>query len=109
MVQIKQLSLSGFKTIHNLKDMNFEKVNIFIGANGSGKSNIVSFFEMISYMMTDALNQYVSENGFASSMLYHGQKVTNNIEAKIKFSSKTGSSEYSFRVAHTFNDNLMLR
>ena len=107
MVQIKSLSLSGFKTIYDLKDMDFEKVNIFIGANGSGKSNIVSFFEMISYMMTDALSQYVSENGFASSMLYHGQKVTNNIEAKIKFLSKTGSSEYSFRIAHTFNDNFI--
>jgi len=107
MVQIQSLSLSGFKTICDLKDMDFEKVNIFIGANGSGKSNIVSFFEMISYMMTEALGQYVSENGFASSMLYHGQKVTSNIESKIKFTSKTGGSQYSFKIAHTFNDNFI--
>ncbi|NEW61189.1 AAA family ATPase [Sulfurovum sp. bin170] len=107
MVQIKSLSLSGFKTIYDLKDMEFEKINIFIGANGSGKSNIVSFFEMISYMMTDAFGQYVSENGFASSMLYHGQKVTNDITAELKFESRTGLSEYTFRVSHTFNDNLI--
>jgi len=107
MIQIKSVSLNGFKTIYNLQNINFEKVNIFIGANGSGKSNIVSFFEMISYMMTDALGQYVSENGFASSMLYHGQKVTSNIKAKIEFSSNTGKSEYSFKLSHTFNDKFI--
>ena len=107
MIQIKELSLSGFKTIYDLKNMEFETVNIFIGANGSGKSNIVSFFEMISYMMTDALGQYVAENRFASSMLYHGQKVTGGINAKIKFQSNTGSSQYSFKISHTLNDNFI--
>ncbi len=107
MVQIKSLSLRGFKTIYDLKNMEFEKVNLFIGANGSGKSNIVSFFEMISYMMTDAFGIYVAENGFASSMLYHGQKVTKDIEADIKFSSSTGESSYQFRVSHSIEDKFL--
>jgi len=107
MTSIKSLSLNGFKTIYNLNNMKFENINIFIGANGSGKSNIVSFFEMISYMMTEAFSQYVAENGFASSMLYHGQKVTKDISALIEFESKTGLSEYSFRVSHTFDDNFI--
>ena len=89
MSKIKSISLSGFKTIKELKELEFENINIFIGANGSGKSNIVSFFEMIGFMMTDAFSSYVSRNGFASSMLYHGQKVTRDIEADIKFSSNT--------------------
>jgi len=106
-IQIKSLSLNGFKTIYKLEKLDFEKVNIFIGANGSGKTNIVSFFEMIGYMMTEALGQYVAENGFASSMLYHGQKVTDSISAKLSFESKTGLSRYSFKISHTFNDNFI--
>lgn len=107
MSQIKSLSLRGFKTIKELQELEFEKVNIFIGANGSGKSNIVSFFEMISFMMRDAFSNYVSSNGFASSMLYHGQKVTRDIEADIKFHSDTGESDYRFRVSHTVGDNFL--
>ncbi len=107
MSKIKSISLSGFKTIKELKELEFENINIFIGANGSGKSNIVSFFEMIGFMMTDAFSSYVSRNGFASSMLYHGQKVTRDIEADIKFSSNTGESDYKFRVSHTVGDNFL--
>jgi len=107
MSQIKSLSLSGFKTIKELQALEFEKINIFIGANGSGKSNIVSFFEMIGFMMIDAFGNYVSNNGFASSMLYHGQKVTRDIEADIKFHSSTGESDYRFRVSHTVGDNFL--
>lgn len=107
MGQIKSLSLRGFKTIKELKELEFEKINIFIGANGSGKSNILSFFEMIGFVMTDAFSNYVSNNGFASSMLYHGQKVTRDIEADIKFYSNTGESDYKFRISHTVNDNFL--
>lgn len=107
MQKISKLSLSGFKTIQKIIDLEFENINIFIGANGSGKSNIVSFFEMIGFMMTNAFGKYVSENGFASSMLYHGHRVTNTIEADIQFSSDTGISDYKFRVSHTVNDSFL--
>jgi len=107
MQNIKKLSLSGFKTILEIKDLEFENINIFIGANGSGKSNIVSFFEMIGFMMTNSFGKYVADNGFASSMLYHGHRVTNTIESDIQFSSQTGISDYKFRISHTVNDNFL--
>jgi len=104
MQKISKLSLSGFKTIQKIIDLEFENINIFIGANGSGKSNIVSFFEMIGFMMTNAFGKYVSENGFASSMLYHGHRVTDTINADIQFSSGTGTSNYGFRLSHVVGD-----
>ena len=108
MFKIEKLSLSGFKTIKKVNELKFDDVNIFIGANGSGKSNIVSFFEMISFMMTEALDNYIINNGFASSILYYGQKVTREIEANISFSSSSGKSDYSFRLAHTANDRFLI-
>ena len=106
-IKLKGLSLRGFKTIYDLRDLEFDDINIFIGANGSGKSNIVSFFEMLNYMMTNAFGIYVAENGFASSMLYHGQKVTKDIESNIKFNSQIAQSSYSFRVSHTIDDKFL--
>ncbi len=108
MSKIDKLTLSGFKTIKNVDNLKFDNINIFIGANGSGKSNIVSFFEMISYMMTEALEEYVVNNGFASSMLYHGQKITREIEGSISFKSISGKSDYSFRLVHTANDRFLI-
>ena len=107
MQKITKLTLSGFKTIFKIEELEFENVNIFIGANGSGKSNIVSFFEMIGYMMTNSFGRYVADNGFASSMLYHGHKVTNTIESDIQFYSTTGTSDYKFRISHTVSDSFL--
>ncbi len=107
MSKIKSLNLSGFKTIRDIQDLQFDDINIFIGANGSGKSNIISFFEMISYMMTKGFGKFVSDNGFASSMLYHGQKVTQDIEAKINFESKKTKSFYQFKIHHTIDDRFL--
>jgi len=107
MEKITKLTLSGFKTIAKIENLEFENVNIFIGANGSGKSNIVSFFEMIGYMMTNSFGNYVANNGFASSMLYHGHRVTNTIESDIQFHSNTGTSDYKFRISHTVSDSFL--
>ena len=107
MSKIKCLNLSGFKTIRDIQDLQFDDINIFIGANGSGKSNIISFFEMISYMMTKGFGKFVSDNGFASSMLYHGQKVTQDIEAKINFESNNTKSFYQFKIYHTIDDRFL--
>ena len=46
---IKEVELSGFKSVkHELLPMN--NLNIFIGANGSGKSNFISLFQMMQFI-----------------------------------------------------------
>jgi predicted ATPase len=75
--RIIDTSLNGFKSIKHLDNLKFnENINLFIGANGSGKSNLISFFEMINAIMTDAFQKYVAENGFATTLLYFGSKIT---------------------------------
>ncbi len=38
---INKFSIQGFKSLHNVRDLELGLVNIFIGANGSGKSNLL--------------------------------------------------------------------
>ena len=47
---IKKLDVSGFKSIRELKDFELRPLNIFIGANGAGKSNLVQLFRMLMAM-----------------------------------------------------------
>ena len=56
--------------------LDLKDINIIIGANGAGKSDFISFLEMISYMMTRGLRDYVSQQGGARSLLHYGPKET---------------------------------
>ncbi len=106
-MKISTLTLKGFKTIKHLENLELnENINLFIGANGSGKSNLISFFEMISYIMTDSFQQYIADNGFANTLLYFGSKTTSQIEAIIKLTSET-TSKYDFILSHIAGDSLV--
>ena len=56
-----------------------------LGANGSGKSNLISFFKMISYMLTKALQDFIGKQGFSDAVLHYGAKRTDKIEFDLEF------------------------
>jgi len=37
-----RMSLAGFKSIREMRDLEFKPLNILIGANGAGKSNLTN-------------------------------------------------------------------
>nr|CAA6829172.1 MAG: Unknown protein [uncultured Thiotrichaceae bacterium] len=44
---IDRLTIRGFKSIQRLDDFPLNDLNVLIGANGAGKSNLVSYFSML--------------------------------------------------------------
>ncbi len=38
---LEKLSVKGFKSIGELKDFPLNNLNVFVGANGAGKSNLM--------------------------------------------------------------------
>ena len=98
---LKRLSLAGYRSYDNDFEKNtidFQKLNIIIGANGAGKSNLVSFLEMISYMMTRGLRSYVSRQGGGNSLMYFGPKNTGQIRGELLLEDQPGgkTDRYSF-------------
>ena len=98
---LKRLSLAGYRSYDNDFEKNtidFQKLNIIIGANGAGKSNLVSFLEMISYMMTRGLRSYVSRQGGGNSLMYFGPKNTDQIRGELLLEDQSGgkTDRYSF-------------
>lgn len=106
MDKLQRLRLRGFKSIQNM-DLELTDLNILIGANGAGKSNLISFFKMLNEMMAGRLQQYIGESGSAQSLLYFGPKTTPQIEAQLEFEVENGVDSYHLRLFHAAGDTLI--
>lgn len=87
------IEIKGYKSIKDAK-IELRPINILIGANGSGKTNFLSFFEFLNNLYERKLTQYIALNGGEEKFLHHGSKVTEQIEAMLSFNN--GVNGYSF-------------
>jgi len=47
MTKLTEIGIGGFKSIKNLQPLELRPVNILIGSNGAGKSNLISFLNLL--------------------------------------------------------------
>ena len=71
-IKLGKVIIRGYKSIayDNPITLQLADVNILLGANGAGKSNIVSFFRMLGYMMSKSFGLYVEKSGTSNSILH---------------------------------------
>ncbi|GAA5484096.1 AAA family ATPase [Haloferula sargassicola] len=103
MNMLHRMSLSGYKSIRHLEDLEFAQLNVLIGANGAGKSNLIAFFKMLNFSMTNSLKEYVARAGYANSILYRGSQVTKQITASLSFQRPQGHNIYELSLTHSDN------
>ena len=107
-LKLNEIYLSGYKSIGDEQRIPInDDVTVLLGANGVGKSNIISFFHMLGYAITGSLQTYVAEHGFANTFLHYGSKQTPSLSAKLVFSDKNSRDEYFFRLTHAAGDVLI--
>ena len=80
---LDKLTVKGFKSIKDLTDFELTHLNIIIGGNGAGKSNLISFFRMLRALVDGNLNRYVKDNGGAGDLLFNGRKHTKQWSLKL--------------------------
>jgi predicted ATPase len=85
---LDRLSIRGFKSIRELDEFRLGKLNLFVGANGSGKSNLVSFFRMLNALIEGRLSDYVRDEGGIGDLLFNGRKVTKQMEFEANFGQR---------------------
>lgn len=107
--KLKSIDLKGFKSIDSEgQQIEFGDVTVLLGANGAGKSNLVSFFKMLNYLTTEALQTYIGEQGFADSLLFYGAQTTPRVQAEICFEKeKDDRDTYHFTLSHASGDILI--
>ncbi len=87
---------------------NLGRVAVLIGSNGSGKSNFIRFFEMLSWMIPSRrLSEFVARNGGADDQLYGGSSSTLRIKATVSLRTEAGLNEYQFALSHAHPDSLL--
>jgi len=109
---IKKLSIAGFKSIRELKDLELKSLNVLIGANGAGKSNFIQVFRMLMAMSQKNFQKFILENGGADSFLCDGPKVTDSISSEFEFESHSsyasGNNQYRFTLSPTVEESFLI-
>lgn len=97
MTNLKRIRIRGWKSIKDA-DIDLRQLNVFIGGNGCGKSNLVSFFKLLNEMIGGRLQAFIEMSGGANSVLHYGASVTPILTASLMFKTETGTREYQVRL-----------
>jgi conserved domain protein len=84
---IRQIIIENYKSIHKAT-IDLAQINVLIGANGAGKSNFISFFELLSALYNQRLQRYILERGGIRWLLHNGRKGSDKIRGVFNFSNK---------------------
>jgi predicted ATPase len=110
MNRLAKLTLKGFKSVRRLSGFPLGQTNVLIGANGAGKSNLMSFFRLLNWAVASSpgnLQFYVRKIGGANSILFDGAAVTPQVEAHLEIETDTGTNEYCIRLFYAAPDTLI--
>ena len=110
-IRLKSFSIKGYKTIKAIDRFKPMPINILIGSNGAGKSNFISFFHFLSWMLNSdgKLQERVAYLGGANDILYDGADITKTIDADIEIETNTGLNEYKFSLMFAKPDKLVFK
>lgn len=108
--KLTQIVIQGYRSIsfdHPVR-LDIGSINILLGANGAGKSNIISFFKMVGYMISGSLQQYVAQSGTNQKFLHYGSKKTPTLCAAIRFDDDTSYAMYRFSLTTAVPNKLII-
>lgn len=103
MQPLQKLSLSGYKSIRAIENLELRPLNVLIGANGAGKSNFISFFKLLHELIEGRLQLHVAKQGGPDVLLHFGRRVTPQLSARLSFSN----TSYSFTLIPTATNQLV--
>ena len=81
--RLERIGVEGFKSIEKL-DLPVGDINILIGANGSGKTNLISLFTFLGHLANGKLRQYVEVEGGAECFFHFGTRHASRIRVDLQ-------------------------
>jgi predicted ATPase len=99
---LDRIKIQGFKSIRDL-DLELKDINLIVGANGAGKSNLISFFKLVNNIYEQRLQEFSLRSG-VDNLLHFGRRVTDEINGHLKF----GANAYSFQLLPNDNGGLFI-
>lgn len=94
---IDYIMIEGYKSIRKAR-IDIKPINILIGANGSGKSNLLSFFNFLSALYEQRFREYVALQGGEDKFLFCGKKVTPELSFHLEFAGSKNAYSVLLKV-----------
>ncbi|AIY43870.1 ABC transport protein [Collimonas arenae] len=100
---LQKLTIKNYKSIHE-QTLELGQLNIFIGGNGVGKSNLISAFRLLREIVTQNLAGYTAIKGGADNLLYFGRKISPEMSFFLEFGEGNTSNSYKVILRGTDED-----
>ncbi len=108
MRKLEQITVKNFKSIRR-QELKLGQLNVFIGGNGSGKSNLVNVFHFLNRVANGELQTYTGIAGGADNILHFGRKHSPVLGINLQFVSGTDANGYSFELIPTEEDSFIFQ
>jgi predicted ATPase len=102
----EKLTIRNFKSIRE-QTLELNSLNVLIGANGSGKSNLIQAFSLLREIVESHLASYSLKHG-ADQLLFRGRKTSQFMELSVDFSKGQISNGYIIRLVPSAEDALIV-
>ncbi len=103
MSRVNSLTVTGYKSIRELRDFALNNLNVLIGANGAGKSNFINLFRLLNEMYEQQLQIYVQKQGGPDALLHFGRNTSERLHAEFYFAN----NGYKFDLVPTADNRLV--
>ena len=106
---IESIRIKGFRSLADVEITDLPRATILIGANGSGKSNFIHFFEMLNAIGYRRLSEFVEMQGGADDQLFGGNRTTPDLNAEITLRTPQRCAGYRFTLSYGHPDRFSFR
>ncbi len=103
---LEQLKVKNFKSIRD-QTLRLGRLNVFIGGNGSGKSNLIGVFHFLNRVVAGDLQNYTGETGGADIILHFGRKQSPSLSIELEFAEGNLANGYAFELRPTAQDRFI--
>lgn len=105
-IRLESLTIKGWRSIRSLENFEPANINLLIGPNGAGKSNFISFFDLLSWMLSGKLQERITQLGGSNDILFDGPQVTQHLEGELAIKTPAGLNQYRFLLQFAKPDRL---
>jgi len=105
---LQRFTIKGWKSIRE-QTLELGRLNVFIGGNGAGKSNLIGVFRLLRELVNKNLASYTLTKGGADTLLHFGRKRTKEMLFDLEFAENEGTSNgYEVRLSPSQEDTLLV-